>query len=215
MERHTDRNPTYKSYCVKWKSLAVRNGILEPQWESPDGRSKIIHTVLPWSRLLVPAMRHPRRTSRSSYQEYRSHASEQRRDALLKDAHRCSRALPTEPPTTILLSTPFPVKEALTVAKALATVCFSRFRVNTTNSSSVFRRERQLACDLLFGARKDTVHHAECVCVCVFGGGGARARTCFCGSALRPRARVRAFVRARWCVCVCVWEREREILTKV
>jgi hypothetical protein len=36
------RSTTYKIYWAQWKSLAVRNGILERHWESADGRSKII-----------------------------------------------------------------------------------------------------------------------------------------------------------------------------
>jgi hypothetical protein len=35
-----DRSPAYRSYCAQWKSLAVRNGMLERHWESTDGRSK-------------------------------------------------------------------------------------------------------------------------------------------------------------------------------
>jgi ribosome biogenesis SPOUT family RNA methylase Rps3 len=46
-----DRSPTYKSYCAQCKSVAVRNGILEHQWESTDGRSKIAQIVLPRSRV--------------------------------------------------------------------------------------------------------------------------------------------------------------------
>jgi hypothetical protein len=47
----TDRSPTYKSYWAQWKSLAVRNGILEHNWESANGRSKIAQIILPWSRV--------------------------------------------------------------------------------------------------------------------------------------------------------------------
>jgi hypothetical protein len=46
-----DRSPTYKSYWALWKSLAVRNGILERNWESANGRSQITQIVLPWSRV--------------------------------------------------------------------------------------------------------------------------------------------------------------------
>jgi hypothetical protein len=45
-----DRSPTYKSYWAQWKSLAVRNGILECHSESADGQSKIAHIILPRSR---------------------------------------------------------------------------------------------------------------------------------------------------------------------
>jgi hypothetical protein len=34
-------SPTYKSYWVQWKSLAVRNGIFERNWESANGRAQI------------------------------------------------------------------------------------------------------------------------------------------------------------------------------
>jgi hypothetical protein len=34
------RSPTYKGYCVQWKSLTVRNGILQRHWESVDGQKK-------------------------------------------------------------------------------------------------------------------------------------------------------------------------------
>jgi hypothetical protein len=33
-----DRSPTYKSYWAQWKSLAVRDGVLERHWESANGR---------------------------------------------------------------------------------------------------------------------------------------------------------------------------------
>jgi hypothetical protein len=51
MERHRDRSPTYKSYWAQWKSFAVRNGILEHNWESANGRSQIAQIVLPRSRV--------------------------------------------------------------------------------------------------------------------------------------------------------------------
>jgi hypothetical protein len=34
-----------------WKSLNVRNGILERNWESADGRSQIAQIVRHWSRV--------------------------------------------------------------------------------------------------------------------------------------------------------------------
>jgi hypothetical protein len=47
-----DRSPTYKSYWAQWKSLAVRNGILERNWESANGRPQIPKSiVLPRSRV--------------------------------------------------------------------------------------------------------------------------------------------------------------------
>jgi hypothetical protein len=46
-----DRSPTYKSYWAQCKSLAVRNGILERNWESANGRSQIAKIVLPRSRV--------------------------------------------------------------------------------------------------------------------------------------------------------------------
>jgi hypothetical protein len=46
-----DRSPTYKSYWAQWKSLAVRNGILERNWEFANGRPQIAQIVLPRSRV--------------------------------------------------------------------------------------------------------------------------------------------------------------------
>jgi hypothetical protein len=46
-----NRSPMYKSYWAQWKSLTVRNGILECHCESVDGRSKIAQIVLPCSRV--------------------------------------------------------------------------------------------------------------------------------------------------------------------
>jgi hypothetical protein len=46
-----DRSPTYKSYWAQWRLLAVRNGILERNWESANGRSKIAQIVVPRSRV--------------------------------------------------------------------------------------------------------------------------------------------------------------------
>jgi hypothetical protein len=46
-----ERSPKYKSYGVQWKSLAVRNGILERHWESADGPSDIAYTIFPRSRV--------------------------------------------------------------------------------------------------------------------------------------------------------------------
>jgi hypothetical protein len=41
----------YGSYRTQWKSLAVRNGILECHWESTDRESKISQIFLPQSRV--------------------------------------------------------------------------------------------------------------------------------------------------------------------
>jgi hypothetical protein len=41
-----DRSPTYKSYWAQWKSLAVRNGMLERNWESANGLSQIAQIVI-------------------------------------------------------------------------------------------------------------------------------------------------------------------------
>jgi hypothetical protein len=46
-----DRSPMYKSYWVLWKSLAVRNGILEHNWESANRRSTIAQIVIPRSKV--------------------------------------------------------------------------------------------------------------------------------------------------------------------
>jgi hypothetical protein len=37
----------YKGYWAQWKSIAVRNGILEHHWESTGRRSKVAEIVLP------------------------------------------------------------------------------------------------------------------------------------------------------------------------
>jgi hypothetical protein len=46
-----DRSPTYKSYWAQWKSLAVRNDVLERNWESANGRSQVAQIVIPRSRV--------------------------------------------------------------------------------------------------------------------------------------------------------------------
>jgi hypothetical protein len=46
-----DQSPTYKSYWAQWKSLAVRNGVLERHWESANGRSQVAQIVIPRSRV--------------------------------------------------------------------------------------------------------------------------------------------------------------------
>jgi hypothetical protein len=46
-----NRSPAYKSYWAQWKSLAVRNGILERNWESASGRAQIAQTFLPRGRV--------------------------------------------------------------------------------------------------------------------------------------------------------------------
>jgi hypothetical protein len=46
-----NHSPVYKSYWAQWKSLAVRNGILECNWESANGRSTIAQIVIPRSKV--------------------------------------------------------------------------------------------------------------------------------------------------------------------
>jgi hypothetical protein len=46
-----DRSSTYESYWAQWKSLAAKNGILQRNWESPNGRSQIAQIVIPRSRV--------------------------------------------------------------------------------------------------------------------------------------------------------------------
>jgi hypothetical protein len=46
-----DRIPTHRSYWAQWKSLSVRNDILECHWESADVRSKMAQVVLPWNKV--------------------------------------------------------------------------------------------------------------------------------------------------------------------
>jgi hypothetical protein len=47
----TDWSPTYKSCWSQWKSLTVRNSILERNWECTNERSQIAQIVIPWSRV--------------------------------------------------------------------------------------------------------------------------------------------------------------------
>jgi hypothetical protein len=46
-----DCSSTYKSYWAQWKSLSVRTGILQHNWESPNGRSQVAQVVIPRSRV--------------------------------------------------------------------------------------------------------------------------------------------------------------------
>jgi hypothetical protein len=46
-----DRSPTNKSHWAQWKSLAVRNDILERNWESANCPSKIAQIIVPRSRV--------------------------------------------------------------------------------------------------------------------------------------------------------------------
>jgi hypothetical protein len=41
----------YKSYWAQWKSLAMRNNILEHNWKYTNRQSQIAQIVLPWSRV--------------------------------------------------------------------------------------------------------------------------------------------------------------------
>jgi hypothetical protein len=43
------RSPTYKTYWVFWKSLTIRNRVLERNWGSANGRTKLAQIVLPRS----------------------------------------------------------------------------------------------------------------------------------------------------------------------
>jgi hypothetical protein len=44
-------SPTYKSYWAQWKSLVVRDGVLERLWESADGRTKAAQVLIPRSKV--------------------------------------------------------------------------------------------------------------------------------------------------------------------
>ncbi|PNF28819.1 hypothetical protein B7P43_G04432 [Cryptotermes secundus] len=46
-----DRSPKYKSYWAQWKSLAVRNGVLERDWESTNRRHQVAQIIIPRSRV--------------------------------------------------------------------------------------------------------------------------------------------------------------------
>jgi hypothetical protein len=46
-----DRNPTYKGYWAQWKSLVVRDGVLERLWECADGTTKTAQVVIPRSKV--------------------------------------------------------------------------------------------------------------------------------------------------------------------
>jgi hypothetical protein len=46
-----DRSPTYKSYWAQWKSLVVRDGVLERLWESVSGRTKTAQVVIPRNKV--------------------------------------------------------------------------------------------------------------------------------------------------------------------
>jgi hypothetical protein len=46
-----DHSTTYRSYWAQWKSLAVRNGILEHHWEFADRHSKVDQIILPQRRV--------------------------------------------------------------------------------------------------------------------------------------------------------------------
>jgi hypothetical protein len=45
------RSPIYKSYWAQWKSLMVRDGMLEHHYELADGRTKTAQIVLPQSEV--------------------------------------------------------------------------------------------------------------------------------------------------------------------
>jgi hypothetical protein len=46
-----DRIPTYKGYWDQWKSLVVRDGVLESLWGSVDRRTKTAQFVIPHSKV--------------------------------------------------------------------------------------------------------------------------------------------------------------------
>jgi hypothetical protein len=46
-----ERSPTYKRYWAQWKSLVVRDGVLERLWESVDGRTKTAQVVIPRNKV--------------------------------------------------------------------------------------------------------------------------------------------------------------------
>jgi hypothetical protein len=46
-----DWSPIYKSYWAQWKSLVVRDGVLELHLESADRGTKTAQTVLPQSKV--------------------------------------------------------------------------------------------------------------------------------------------------------------------
>jgi hypothetical protein len=47
----SDRSLVYKTYWAQWKSLAVRDGVLERHWESADGKTKTAETVIPCGKV--------------------------------------------------------------------------------------------------------------------------------------------------------------------
>jgi hypothetical protein len=51
MERHRRRQPYIRNYWAQWKSLAVRNGVLEDNWESSNRQSQRAQIVLSRSRM--------------------------------------------------------------------------------------------------------------------------------------------------------------------
>jgi len=46
----SDRGPLYKSYWAQWKSLALRDGVLERHWKSTDGKNTA-QIVIPHNEL--------------------------------------------------------------------------------------------------------------------------------------------------------------------
>ena len=47
----SDWGPIYKSYWAKWKSLTLRDGVLERHGESADGKKKTAQIVIPHSKM--------------------------------------------------------------------------------------------------------------------------------------------------------------------
>ena len=46
----SDQGPIYKTYCAQWKSLAVRDGMLECHWESGNRKKKMAQIATPTTR---------------------------------------------------------------------------------------------------------------------------------------------------------------------
>jgi hypothetical protein len=51
VERHRRTESHIQNYWTQWKSFAVRNGLLERNWVSANGRSKLAQIVVPRSKV--------------------------------------------------------------------------------------------------------------------------------------------------------------------
>jgi len=47
----SDRGPIYNSYWAPWKSLAVRDSMLERHWELAVGKKKMAQIVIPRNKV--------------------------------------------------------------------------------------------------------------------------------------------------------------------